>query len=61
MKNILSVILWLASMAFVGYSVDEQTKNEPIRCASPIDPELHIVVKDGQLDTTWIYVRNLER
>lgn len=61
MKNILSVILWLASMAFVGYSVDEQTKNEPIRCASPIDPELHIVVKDGELDTTWVYVRNLER
>jgi hypothetical protein len=44
-----------------GILSTEHAKNQPIRCASPIDPELHIVVKDGQLDTTWIYVRNLER
>jgi hypothetical protein len=58
MKPFLTALLWAITVAFVGYSVDEHTKNEPIRCASPIDPELHIVVKDGQLDTTWVYVRN---
>jgi hypothetical protein len=32
--------------------------DEPIRCKSPIDPELHIVQADGKLDTTWVYTRN---
>ena len=38
-----------------------RSNNTPIKSKSPIDPELHIVVKDGELDTTWVYVRNIEQ
>jgi hypothetical protein len=61
MKTILILILITVGMVAMYGLAMEQFKNEPIRCASPIDPELHIVVKDGELDTTWVYVRNLDR
>jgi hypothetical protein len=59
---VLFVIAFLGGVSYrSNMRTREKMQNEPIRCASPIDPELHIVVKDGQLDTTFVYYRNIER
>ena len=55
------IIFWVGAVYLSSRITHYILENQPIRCASPIDPELHIVVKDGQLDTTFVYYRNIER
>ena len=57
----LMAVFCVAGIAYHDFRTREELSNQPIRCASPIDPELHIVVKDGELDTTFVYYRNIER
>lgn len=40
-----------------GYGV-EHGSQKPIESKTPIEPELHIVISGGELDTTFVYRRN---
>lgn len=61
---ILTVFLltWSGGVVWLTFiSVRDKYEHRPIRCKSPIEPKLEILVDGDKLDTTWVYVRNIER
>jgi len=54
-------IMWGASLIITFVITRNNFEYAPIQCKSPIDPRLEIIVEGDNLDTTWVYVRNVER